>query len=213
MKPMIWMWSDPHFWHGGSNGGIIAFSKRPYATIEDMNKDLIRRHNAIVGKDDLVICFGDFGMGPVERLKEIFDQLNGRQVLIRGNHDRGIISMLSMGFAMVVDECSMELDGNRYYMSHRPHSVLPKNCKGCFHGHVHLADPEALKRAVERRSDRLSNFPGEELIEIPPFNLNICAEVIGYAPISYRDAITRLDKQLAKASKKNQNKEEIFNNS
>ena len=51
--------------------------------------------NSVVGKDDLVLYIGDFydsvpfsGDGAVADLMELVGRLNGRIVLIKGNHDK-----------------------------------------------------------------------------------------------------------------------------
>ena len=41
----------------------------------------------VVGKDDLVLYIGDFCDGGVGDLEELCKILNGRKVLIKGNHD------------------------------------------------------------------------------------------------------------------------------
>ena len=53
-----------------------------------MNKTIIERHNEIVSKDDTVYFLGDIGMGNQHKIAECIHQLNGRKILILGNHDR-----------------------------------------------------------------------------------------------------------------------------
>ena len=43
--------------------------------------------NSVVGKDDLVLYVGDFCDGPASMMKDVNNLLNGRKVLIKGNHD------------------------------------------------------------------------------------------------------------------------------
>lgn len=79
--------SDHHFFHGkileycsGTRGHFIS--------IEGMNEHLISSWNSVVGKKDLIYHLGDFGFGSVDRLVEILGRLNGRKILIPGNHDQ-----------------------------------------------------------------------------------------------------------------------------
>lgn len=75
--------ADHHFWHTG----IIAKVSRPYADVEHMNEDMIGRWNAKVRPNDLVYHLGDFSFAGRAKTQPIFDRLNGRKVLVRGNHD------------------------------------------------------------------------------------------------------------------------------
>jgi calcineurin-like phosphoesterase family protein len=79
---MIWFTSDQHFGHAN----IIKYCNRPFESVEDMNDQLVRRHNLLVEPTDEVYHLGDFSMHPRElaRLKD----MNGRHNLIPGNHDR-----------------------------------------------------------------------------------------------------------------------------
>jgi len=84
----VFLVSDTHFYHSNickftdKNGKKI----RPWDDVEEMNNDMIAFWNMEVAKDDLVYHLGDVAMGPVDNLS-ILDQLNGRKILIKGNHD------------------------------------------------------------------------------------------------------------------------------
>ncbi len=72
--------ADTHFGHGK----IITYCKRPYLTADEMDADIIRRWNSVVGLDDDVIHMGDFSF---RNRQDVFHKLNGRKHLIIGNHD------------------------------------------------------------------------------------------------------------------------------
>ena len=55
MKRNIFLYSDYHFGHAN----ILKFTKRPYKTIDEMNEDIIRRHNKVVKPHDIVYDLGD----------------------------------------------------------------------------------------------------------------------------------------------------------
>lgn len=75
--------SDQHFGHRN----IITYSKRPFASVEEMTEEIIKRHNDVVKTSDTVIHLGDFALD--ERLVEpTLKRLNGRHHLIAGNHDK-----------------------------------------------------------------------------------------------------------------------------
>ena len=76
--------SDTHFGHAR----ISELAGRPFATLEEMDAELIRRWNDIVSPDDVVLHLGDVALGPIDQSLPLTAQLNGRRFLIPGNHDR-----------------------------------------------------------------------------------------------------------------------------
>jgi calcineurin-like phosphoesterase family protein len=79
-----WFTSDTHFGHAN----IIKYSNRPFNDIPHMNEELIANWNGVVGEDDIIYHLGDVAMGPWEKWDEVLTRLNGRKVLVVGNHDR-----------------------------------------------------------------------------------------------------------------------------
>lgn len=82
---MIYVCSDTHFNHAN----ILKYepTSRPFETIEEMNNTIIKNWNSVVTKEDTVYVCGDMFMGPLDKINEILDQLNGKIILVRGNHD------------------------------------------------------------------------------------------------------------------------------
>lgn len=77
--------SDQHFHHRN----IIQYCNRPFANIDDMQEQLIARHNAVVGKDDVVYNLGDmFWESCGTRAFDIVNRLNGKKFYISGNHEK-----------------------------------------------------------------------------------------------------------------------------
>ena len=81
--------ADTHFGHEN----IIRFDNRPFANVEMMKNDMIERWNKKAGKNDTVYILGDFCWKNVNPL-EMGAELNGRKVLITGNHDRELSNKL-----------------------------------------------------------------------------------------------------------------------
>jgi calcineurin-like phosphoesterase family protein len=79
----IWFTADTHFGHKK----IIEFCKRPYETVEDMNEDLIKKWNEVVGVHDDIYHLGDFAFMNKAATQDVIRRLNGRKILIMGNHD------------------------------------------------------------------------------------------------------------------------------
>lgn len=81
---MIYFTSDEHYFHKN----IIKYQKRPFQSLEDMHRELIRRHNHVVKGEDQVYHIGDFCFGKKKQAREITLQLNGTHFFLQGNHDK-----------------------------------------------------------------------------------------------------------------------------
>lgn len=75
--------ADMHFGHEA----IIRYCNRPYQTVQEMDEDLIKRWNETVSNKDTVLVLGDVCLGNKEYAKSIIGRLNGKKILIMGNHD------------------------------------------------------------------------------------------------------------------------------
>ena len=76
--------SDLHFGHKY----VIAFDRRPFRDVQEMEEEMIRRWNAKVSPEDHVFVVGDmFGSVTSAHAGEIVHTLHGKIHLIRGNHD------------------------------------------------------------------------------------------------------------------------------
>jgi calcineurin-like phosphoesterase family protein len=68
---------------------VLRYCSRPFQTIEEHDRVLIENWNNKVGKNDLIYILGDFTLSTNnEVIKAYADQLNGRKILIKGNHDK-----------------------------------------------------------------------------------------------------------------------------
>lgn len=133
----IWMTADTHFDHKN----VIDYECRPFLDQFKMTDTLIRNWNSVVAPDDLIFHLGDVFFCKSARMHEIASQLNGRKILIQGNHDDGITrtKFKKLGF-----------DSYKYYyidglfLSHHPQdasairtAINSKSIMGNVHGHVH----------------------------------------------------------------------------
>lgn len=128
--------SDTHFGHAR----IIEYCARPFASVLEMDHEMIQRWNERVNEGDTVYHLGDFAFARVERIREILSQLKGTKVLIRGNHDRRIkdSKFLGAGFSAVHKTHTLEAFDVPILLAHHPQDVPGWHL--C--GHVH----EAWKR-------------------------------------------------------------------
>jgi len=107
-----------------------------------MNREMIRLWNASVTPLDTVYHIGDFAMGPAALIPEYRGALNGRIVLILGNHDRSATRMLASGFDEVHKELWIERESRHIWLRHIPPSTeeiskLSRPCDLVLNGHVH----------------------------------------------------------------------------
>ena len=79
----IFLTSDTHFRHKN----ILEYCGRPFFSMEHMERELIRNWNSVVGVDDTVYHLGDFSMNHKYHA-DIVPQLNGKKILVLGNHDK-----------------------------------------------------------------------------------------------------------------------------
>ena len=98
---MRWFTSDIHLFHN-----LIHKKYRSHcATLEDMHHEFVIQWNKQVKSKDIVYVLGDVSFGKWEETKEILSKLNGRKILIRGNHDERFTSAhwVALGFEDVRD--------------------------------------------------------------------------------------------------------------
>lgn len=77
-----WITSDTHFGHTNS----ILYCGRPYLNKTQMDEALVANWNSIVAPEDTVYHLGDVAM-KMNAVKAIIPRLNGKKILIVGNHD------------------------------------------------------------------------------------------------------------------------------
>lgn len=132
-----WVISDTHFYHYN----ILEYCKRPFDSVDEMNNTIIKNWNSVVGHDDIVYVLGDFCFGNNTLLKQITPMLNGRKILILGNHDRFTKnSYIEAGFETVT-KSPIIVDDN-FILSHHPiQGDLGKFYN--IHGHKHKLPIEA----------------------------------------------------------------------
>ena len=119
MDPTIYFTSDQHFYHRN----VIKLCNRPFASLDEMHNVLISNHNKVVKPNDLVIHCGDFCFGSAKPRKEILARLNGRHILVLGNHDKGgAISALKAGFSFVCTEFKFTYLGETFRVKHYPYA-------------------------------------------------------------------------------------------
>ena len=162
----VFIISDTHFGHEG----MCRFTRpdgskvRPFDNADAMDEFMVEQWNSKVGVNDKVYHLGDFCI-PRKSLK-VAERLNGKKILIKGNHDIFKISDYSDIFSDI--RAFHVLNG--CLLTHAPIHPMSLERFGCnIHGHTHINE-------VRRQSE----IGG---MEIDPNYLNMCVELTGYAPL------------------------------
>jgi calcineurin-like phosphoesterase family protein len=130
---MNWFTSDEHFNHFS----IIDHTHRPFIRWQDMNEEIIKRHNSRVQSSHTVYHLGDFKFGANgPNTYELIKMLNGRHVFLQGNHDGNNGTNTIMKYAII------QSYGKNILLTHRPDDALMfmdgnKGIDLAFVGHVH----------------------------------------------------------------------------
>lgn len=134
--------ADTHFGHSKSLSFIQPDGSplRPFDSVEEMDETMVANWNAVVGPKDTVYHLGDVVI-PRASLK-ILDRLNGRKILIRGNHDQGALKDFSRYFEDVRGAFFHPGDSTMrggLIMTHVPvhPACLSGHYLGNLHGHLH----------------------------------------------------------------------------
>ena len=128
--------------------------------------------NSVVGKDDFVLYVGDFCDGGISDLEELSKKLNGRKVLIKGNHDWLGDEWYLCAFEDVVKEVR-----------------IPELNLRLIHVKEEAKDLQPGERIVYGHEHRLMSEP-------PPTTRNsicICAKWQDWEPITLAEAIRQMD--------------------
>ena len=166
--------SDTHFGHTSTwekftleDGSPL----RPFTSTEEMDEAMVDNWNKTVRPQDTVYHLGDVVIA--RRHLETVKRLNGRKILIRGNHDiYKDKDYYGAGFEQIH---GVRVFVDQFILSHIP---LHPDCVGerfkrNVHGHLH--------------GNRIM-FNGE----IDTRYLSVCVEQINYTPISFDDVMKML---------------------
>ena len=141
--------SDIHF----SHTNIMKFcpESRKFRDVTDMDESIIRIWNSTVGVDDLTYILGDVAFCPAPKAISIVSRLNGRKILIKGNHDSKLVKdpAFCKQFEEVVDYKRMTHNGQGIVMFHYPIWEWDQMHRGAvhFHGHLH-ARPTGIEGRI-----------------------------------------------------------------
>lgn len=162
-----WFISDTHLGHDR----ILFYEPIRKAWCQDvaeMDERIVAEWNARVQPDDWVLHCGDFSFGPKETIAGFRRRLNGKILLVVGNHDRSPKVMAGVGMDVAVKRFEFTVEGRRYIARHNPASFTVEEAERAdvlLHGHLHSnpistrIDPRVRERCVCLSLERLPATP------------------------------------------------------
>lgn len=164
-------------WHYDHNN-CIRFDNRPYNNVHEMNEDLIRRWNSVVKDDDTVYILGDMFWCNVSKALSVLDQLKGKKILVKGNHDICHDNKFKSKFIKIVDYLEIEDNGRKVVLCHYPIPCYKNHFYGWYHlyGHVHESFEWNMMKSVKREMKELYDKPCEM------FNVGCMLPYMNYTP-------------------------------
>jgi calcineurin-like phosphoesterase family protein len=136
---MLWFTSDHHFGHAN----IIKHDGRPFACVDEMNEQLIRRWNECVRPHEEVWHLGDLVFRAHGNPAEIIRRLHGRIHIVWGNHDGDYAQACPELFASTHDLVRIRHAGQTLVLCHYPLEEWHGSHRGTWHlhGHCHGSRP------------------------------------------------------------------------
>ena len=150
----VWFIGDTHFYHNN----VIRYCNRPFQNVEEMNNYLITNWNKTINKEDRVFMMGDFALCGKDNIIEIGNKLQGRKILLLGNHDSASRTTYQLaGFENVY---YVPILFENFILSHYPID----DCKyNNIHAHSHN----------KRVNDKTHFCTSVEMINYKPINFNV----------------------------------------
>lgn len=183
----VFFTSDLHFGHRN----ILEFCKRPFNSVEEMDEALIENWNSVVKPNDFVFDLGDFAFAPNHRWYELLARLNGKHVLILGNHDiiRWPGDNVMELFHRVEQQMILKIEDRWVYLNHYPFLCYggswrsPEGAVFNLHGHVH-SGPNCGGKDCDRLSMRF------------PYQYDVGVDNNNYTPVSWEQIKEIIENQV-----------------
>lgn len=167
----IFLTADQHLGHFK----ILEYSKRPFATVEEMDEHIISAWNDRISHKDDIYCLGDMSFHRLDKTVDILSRLKGRIHLILGNHDAKRLAKYKLDrFVWVKDYYELKvpsemLESGKVVLSHYAFETWNKSHFGSIHCHGHSHGTLAprgrrMDVGVDTRSD-YAPWSLEEVIE------------------------------------------------
>lgn len=175
-----YVWSDQHRHHFN----ILRYSSRPFPDVESMNAALQNSLDCLP-RGAFLFDLGDFSFGGYGKVKPAFDlyfrKLHDLGVMLymcRGNHDEKLEAVLDDYQSVCLeDRYEVKNLNNHFILDHYPLESWNGDNHGSIHCHGHTHGE--LETSMGRN------------------RLHVGVDTIGFAPISFTEAVNRIKKRDA----------------
>ncbi len=153
---MIYFSSDHHYFHKN----ILKYQpNRKYSSLDEMNRDYIKKWNQTVKPNDDIYYIGDFAFASKPDALSIYKQLNGRKYLVSGNHDSD--GTLTLPWQFVKQYYELKYQKQTFVLCHYPFESWNKSFHGSYHlhGHSHGHMPSENRLRLDVGVDCHDGFP------------------------------------------------------
>lgn len=141
--------ADLHFGHANIMKFCPVTRARFKNDVTFMNEEMIREWNEIVQPEDLTYILGDVAFCNAQTATAYLRRMNGRKILIKGNHDRKLVQDKAFcnEFESIHDYLDINYDGHKIVMFHYPIHEWDQAHRGSLHfyGHKHGGECEMTK--------------------------------------------------------------------
>lgn len=199
--------ADQHFYHRSL---LSRMDNRGFPDVESMNIHMIERWNSKVKPKDEVVILGDFSYGNAEQTNELLEQLNGKKMLIVGNHDCRYLDNKSFDrskFKWIKNYAELNENKRRIILCHYPimcyNGQYRRNGNGMpktymLHGHVHnTLDQKYIddyRKRMEYTYRKASGYSNP--LPVPAQIINTFCMYSDYVPLTLDEWIKLDNKRL-----------------
>lgn len=188
--------SDLHFGHRN----IIRYDNRPFSSVEEMDEAMTELWNETVSPEDTTYILGDICWNTdYESWKSTLSRLNGRKIVVKGNHDRHdyLKRLVRDNVIESWDHQMVVNDGKRkVVLNHSPMPFFVNMHDPRYHhlyGHVHLSFDYQITLSVRKTVEELY------MHEVRMYNVGCMVPGMRYMPRTL-DEIVEIDRAVTRVS-------------
>lgn len=147
---------------------IIKKAKRPFSSVDEMNKTLISNWNKVVKDNDIVYHLGNFAWDPFIA-EEALNELNGNIIFMLGEYDDSLLELYDIFDNINILEDQIYKDPNlKAVLSHWPLEEWSGKKNGLYH--YHGSTLKNLKTDLSKMN-----------------RVNVCCDNFNYTPQNIED--------------------------
>jgi len=175
-----WLTADQHFGHTK----VIEYCNRPFASVDEMDTEMVIRWNERVKPDDVVYHLGDFTLSNQKGFTYYLEQLNGTIFFVPGGHDSRWINRKETNkkYTVLPSLVTINVRGIEMVACHYPLLTWEKSHYGVIHIHGHShGNLGCIGRSGEGQGAK------------PGYRVDVGVDCNNFYPTSITDLLNRID--------------------